>query len=391
MLKRANIWEAEPQESSSAQSEFERSVVRARPIVLVRSPRLNYELPPIKRGEHLAWSVALHAVAILVLVTIAKLMPSPHVESTRAQQVTPLYLPPPVVPKIVAPPRVLAALQPPKVTLPPPTPEPPKIKTPPPEVAKAPEPAPPKPAPRIEPRPEPKREVATGSFDAVPVPVRPEPPKKEKEVVTDSFASGSSAAPTINKPAREVQTGGFGDPNGVKGTSDSKRSLTVANVGAFDMPSGPGKGNGTGGARGVQGTVASAGFGDGVAGPGVGDHSHRGTVKPGGFNDMTATTAGPRTRGDAQPHAIPVEILFKPKPAYTSEARQLRVEGEVLVEVTFSASGELRVQRVVRGLGHGLDESALRAAQQIRFHPAKRDGQPYDSTALVHIVFELAE
>jgi hypothetical protein len=51
----------------------------------------------------------------------------------------------------------------------------------------------------------------------------------------------------------------------------------------------------------------------------------------------------------------------------------------------------LQVRRVVKGLGHGLDESALRAAEQIRFRPALRDGSPYDSTALVHIVFELAE
>jgi TonB family protein len=86
-----------------------------------------------------------------------------------------------------------------------------------------------------------------------------------------------------------------------------------------------------------------------------------------------------------------VELLFKPKPQYTTEARQLRVEGEVLVEVVFAASGELRVQKVVRGLGHGLDESALRAARQIRFSPARKNGQPYDSSALVHIVFELAE
>jgi len=41
-------------------------------------------------------------------------------------------------------------------------------------------------------------------------------------------------------------------------------------------------------------------------------------------------------------------------------------------------------------LGHGLDEAASHAAEQIRFKPAKRDGQPSDYTALVHIVFQLA-
>ena len=56
----------------------------------------------------------------------------------------------------------------------------------------------------------------------------------------------------------------------------------------------------------------------------------------------------------------------------------------------FTAGGEPRVLEVVRGLGHGLDETAIRAAQQIRFKPALRDGLPVDSTATVHILFQLA-
>jgi TonB family protein len=87
---------------------------------------------------------------------------------------------------------------------------------------------------------------------------------------------------------------------------------------------------------------------------------------------------------------VPAEVISKPTPAYTPEARNLRVEGEVVLEVIFEASGKLRVLRVVRSLGHGLDEAAVRAAEQIRFKPAKRDGQDSDSTALVHIVFQLA-
>ena len=85
----------------------------------------------------------------------------------------------------------------------------------------------------------------------------------------------------------------------------------------------------------------------------------------------------------------PVEILYKPRPAYTPEALRQKVEGEVLLEVVFAASGSLRINRVVKGLGYGLDDMALAAAQHIQFHPASRDGQPYDCAALVRIVFEL--
>ena len=87
---------------------------------------------------------------------------------------------------------------------------------------------------------------------------------------------------------------------------------------------------------------------------------------------------------------VPAEILSKPTPIYTEEARAKRIEGEVLLEVVFEASGRLRVLRIVRGLGHGLDDAAVRAAEQIRFKPALKDGQPSDSTAVVHIIFQLA-
>jgi TonB family protein len=86
---------------------------------------------------------------------------------------------------------------------------------------------------------------------------------------------------------------------------------------------------------------------------------------------------------------VPAEIISKPTPVYTDEARKLHVQGEVLLEVVFESSGKLRILRVVQGLGHGLDEAALRAAEQIRFKPASQGGQPTDCTAVVHIVFQL--
>jgi hypothetical protein len=45
---------------------------------------------------------------------------------------------------------------------------------------------------------------------------------------------------------------------------------------------------------------------------------------------------------------------------------------------------------VVRGLGHGLDEAAIAAANKMRFKPAQRMGQAIDSTAVVHVVFQMA-
>jgi TonB family protein len=201
---------------------------------------------------------------------------------------------------------------------------------------------------------------------------------------------GSSAIPTIKKPREEVQTGGFGDPNGVPANGKTNHSPNIAAQGAYDMPTGPGYGNGTGGAKGAKGVVPSSGFGNGVAtGSGGGNH---GRVQSAGFADeaTAAPAAKPKAVAATAARTTPVEILFKPKPAYTDEARSKKIEGDVLLSVVFTASGDVQIQRVVQGLGYGLDDSAKAAARQIKFKPAQQEGRPVDFPAIVHITFALA-
>jgi len=265
----------------------------------------------------------------------------------------------------------------------------------------------------VEPRPEALRLPAEIRHqtqpDALPVAPRvtlaatkPEPLPTKAPVIprqlvkTNVFSTGSSATPSIAAPPQKVQTGGFGDPNGVPARENNGRPVTIAQLGSFDQPSGPGNGNGTGGAKGARGVVASAGFGNGTAvGDGSGTASTtRGntTVKQSGFGDATSATSPVHIKPieNTPAKTVSAEILFKPNPTYTDEARRLRVEGEVLLEVVFESRGKVRVVRVVRGLGHGLDEAAMKAAEQIRFRPALQDGQPVDFTAVLHILFQLA-
>jgi TonB family protein len=207
---------------------------------------------------------------------------------------------------------------------------------------------------------------------------------------TGDFA-GSSVAPTVNAAVEKVQTGGFGDPNGLKGTGKTGAKLYAAQAGSFDMPVGAGQGNGSGGAKGLKGTVASADFGNGVATSGKGDGRSGGAgISTGGFGAEEVVHGTKIAQADSGPATTPVEITFKPSPVYTDEARGLKLEGEVLLEVMFGANGSLHVNRIVRGLGHGLDEAAIAAANKMRFKPALRMGQPIDSTAVVHVLFQIA-
>jgi TonB family protein len=250
------------------------------------------------------------------------------------------------------------------------------------------------PAPQPQPKPKVEETVApevkiTAKKDPLPVSNMPAIPKKV--VATNLFSTGSSAPQTIERPAAQVQTGGFGDPNGVPARTTQTRAVNIAQAGGFDLPTGPGYGNGTGGAKGARGVVRSTGFGDGVAVQPQSAPSHA-AVRQAGFGDadVAASPTVAHAAAPVAPKVVPAEILSKPAPIYTEEARTKKIEGEVLLEVVFEASGKIHVLRVVRGLGHGLDDAAVRAAEQIRFKPALKDGQPSDSTALVHIIFQLA-
>ncbi|MGH9500923.1 MAG: energy transducer TonB [Terriglobales bacterium] len=166
-----------------------------------------------------------------------------------------------------------------------------------------------------------------------------------------------------------VAVGTFSRENGV--------TAPVAKLAASVQPGGFGNGSGNGSGGHGTGTtsdvVASSGFGNGAieAFNGASRHPRAGSRPPG--NGASA----------------PVEITFKPKPDYTDEGRKEKVNGEVRLEVLFRSDGRVRVLRVVQGLGHGLDEQAVKAAEQIKFKPALQEGQPIDSLALVHIIFEL--
>ena len=169
-------------------------------------------------------------------------------------------------------------------------------------------------------------------------------------------------SPRTNQAAAAVATGGFGS--------------------VVPLPRGTGE---------SVAAVATGGFGSGASSPHGAAHA---------FDNVNVQTAGFDVRpsapvqspGPVAPKPIdrPVEIVFKPTPEYTDEARTAHIEGTVSLELEFTAAGEVRVLRVVHGLGHGLDEAAERAALRIRFKPAQSDGRAVDSRAKVQITFQLS-
>jgi TonB family protein len=182
--------------------------------------------------------------------------------------------------------------------------------------------------------------------------------------------------------------GGFGDPHGAQPSDNARNSpVMLAKVGVFDLPDNTGH-NGGGGKSQAGNTIKQTGFGntDEPGRPKMATEGIRSTA----FGDATLTPPpANKNVAVAGNGSTQVQILFKPKPAYTAEARNLRLEGEVSLQVIFQADGTIHVVKVVRGLGHGLDEAAQEAAMKVRFKPATRAGVPVDTNATIKISFEL--
>src|SRR5277367_2725202 len=122
-------------------------------------------------------------------------------------------------------------------------------------------------------------------------------PKKPKEdVKLNNMDAGSSAPATVKAPVDKVQTGGFGDPNGMPGKGDPNHATNVNRQGSPALPGGPGYGNGTGGDKGIRGTVASTGFGNGTANPPPSGGGKKGSIVAGGFAATDTSTEAPKKK-----------------------------------------------------------------------------------------------
>ena len=333
-------------------------------------------LPEVDRSPvSFVTSLVVNGMALALVLYIGAT--AKHVLEQHHYEITELIVPttPPPQPKIKQPP-------PPKL---PPPPEPPKLQM---------------EAPKIE-MPKPKPEPKPIQMEAKVAMPAMKPAAKPAIVLAPQPKAALTAAMPAQSPDVKPSTAPvhLGETFGVTPNPNATRPATVAAIGnPYGGMQGPavaphgvvgstGIGNGlkSGSNAGMAGKVASAGIpGASTAGPGS-----YGKVASAGI--PAATTAAPVTqRANSAPAATSLEVISKPPVQYTPEARQMKVEGDVVLRVTFLATGQVVIQGVVKGLGHGLDEEARRVAQQIRFRPATRDGHPIDLTTTITISFQLA-
>ena len=116
-----------------------------------------------------------------------------------------------------------------------------------------------------------------------------------------------------------------------------------------------------------------------------------GRIGRGGRGGGTGSGSGDGS-GDAPPTPVSVAGLkteakvkgdyavFDVGKNYPAEARALGIEGDVIVRLIVDEHGKVKSRVLVRKLGHGLDELAMKRAAEIEFEPARdTDDRPVPS------------
>jgi TonB family protein len=343
--------------------------------------RTNFGLLPEPEGRagSFVTSAVVNGIIVLLVITLSILI-KPVIQQHKFEQtelVFPTTPPPPVKVKLPPPPKIKELPKPPEVKL-----EAPKIEM-----------------PKLKPEPKPVQLEAKNN----PLPTI-KAAKPQVVLAPQPKAALAAAAMPAQTPAVKPSTAPvhLGETFGVTPNPNAVKPATVAAIGnpyggmngAAVAPHGvvgsTGIGNGlkSGSSAGIVGHVASAGIpgGTGTTSNGSYGNAHVGSAGiPTQVAAISPVVAAPPTPTNTQ-----AEVSI-PKPNYTDEAKQLKIQGAVVLRVTFFANGQIQVLGVLRGLGHGLDEEAKRAVQQGRvIRPATVNGKPMDSTTNITITFQLA-
>jgi protein TonB len=94
----------------------------------------------------------------------------------------------------------------------------------------------------------------------------------------------------------------------------------------------------------------------------------------------------------AQQTATTMPVLVKDvKPQYTQEAREARIQGNVLLDAVVLKDGTVGEVTVTKSLDkeHGLDDQAVKALKQWQFKPGTKDGKPADVRVSLEMSFTL--
>jgi len=101
----------------------------------------------------------------------------------------------------------------------------------------------------------------------------------------------------------------------------------------------------------------------------------------------SAAQQSPGTMSSTVTAPVPI---YTPNPPYSEEARKAGVSGVVEVDIMIDAAGNVQDARVVKPLGHGLDEKAVETIRTWRFKPGMHNGVPVGGSMTIQVHFQFS-
>jgi protein TonB len=198
---------------------------------------------------------------------------------------------------------------------------------------------------------------------------RPEPPQVAERPGADRLTVRAARAPAA-QPA-DVATPDLSLVIPAVATSTGLRDLPGA-LTAVDLPVPGSRGAGRG-----PGSATGDGGGDG---PGDGD----------GLGDGRVAGTGGDVFEPGSGVSMP-QVIHDPRPGYTSQAMQAKVQGVVVMEAVVQPDGTVGSVQVTRSLDRrfGLDQEAMRTIRQWRFLPGMRGNKPVAVRVAIEMTFTL--
>ncbi len=122
-----------------------------------------------------------------------------------------------------------------------------------------------------------------------------------------------------------------------------------------------------------------------------------GATKPPSIPVLPPTTGDTAAKSQPEParvykpgDGVTAPVLVKDvKPQYTSDAKDAKIQGTVVLECVVKTDGTVGEIKVTRALEPGLDEEAVKALRQWRFEPGTKDGKPVPVRITLEMTFTL--
>ncbi|MBI4852916.1 MAG: energy transducer TonB [Acidobacteria bacterium] len=189
----------------------------------------------------------------------------------------------------------------------------------------------------------------------------------------------SIVAPTTRRPEIKIPILPVTPTINVQPELMVKQDNTIAIGLPTNLPAPPSDGNGDGGGYGggKNGGVGK-GNGDGY-GEGIGGNRGSGVNSLGGGETYTQKSPGIK---------LPI-ITHTEKARYTEEGRLNKIQGKVVISALLNRNGTITDIKVLRSIGYGLDEEAIKTTMKVKFIPGTKNGQTIDVRMLLEFDFRL--